>query len=859
MIKRSVFQIEENWTFRQANDESSPLLPVSQFPTNVHLDLIANGLIPEPFFSSKEDEVQWVGEKSWEYQTSFVGPSKCYEKAVLAFEGLDTYASVELNGRDILKTDNMFIPERVDVTKLLKDGEDNQLTITFQSAFLSGKKVVERYPDHLWGCWNGDPSRLAVRKAQYHYGWDWGPTLLTCGPWRPIALETYSSRIADLSFRTDIDASLKSAEVIAKADIEDRCSSSRVKFGIYLHGGEISSEIVAVNDGHAVATFRTQNPELWYPFGYGKQPIYTLKATLLADNQELDSASKSFGLRSVKLIERELKDASGTSFFFQINNIPIFCGGSNWIPADSFIPRITPQKYRDWVKLALEGNQVMLRVWGGGIFEEEAFYDACDEMGVLVWQDFLFACGNYPTHDEFLDSVYREAKSNVKLLRHHPSIIVWAGNNEDYQYAESTGLDYDPTDGDPGNWLSSSFPARYIYEELLPTVIQELAPDTPYRYGSPWGGKTTTDQSIGDLHQWNVWHGTQEKYQNFSSLSGRFVSEFGMEALPSLRTIHSFLPLDSSDLYSQSLTMDHHNKAAGHERRLATYLTENIRYPFTPLAQYIYSTQLMQAECLSTAYRLWKREWKGPGKEYCAGALLWQLDDCWPGTSWSIVDYYLRPKSAYFAVKRELAHLTVGMKRIVEERARDKYTKAYVQEIHKIELWAVNLGLEKRIVNVILKAWDVVTGNQTLYKNIHEDFILEPNRSTEIDVFELLIRLKGSNERKASDHNEIKTVIAAYLIENGTQVARAVNWFEPLKYVPLQKPKALKMEVASDMKSFLIETDIPVKGLVVECENDEVRFEDNCVDCVPGERVAIGVSGLGREDELTARFLGMEL
>ncbi|KAI9739837.1 MAG: hypothetical protein M1835_003190 [Candelina submexicana] len=298
--------------------------------------------------------------------------------------------------------------------------------------------------------------------------------------------------------------------------------------------------------------------------------------------------------------------------------------------------------------------------------------------------------------------------------------------------------------------------------------------------------------------------------------------------------------------------MDHHNKAAGHERHLTTYLTENIRYPFTPLAQYIYCTQLMQAECPATAYRLWKREWKGPGKEYCSGALVWQLNDYWPGTSWSLIDYYLRPKSAYWAVKRELKHLTLGMKRVVEQKRRDSYTRAYVEKIHRIELWAVNLGLEKRTVDVAVKAWDVVTGEEFFCEIIREDSVLEANRSTEVDVFEIPVRRKNESE-------EIRTVVAAYLVEDGQQVARAVNWSEPLKYVPLQKPKALKMDVAPDMKSVYIESDVPLKGLVVECENDDVRFEDNCVDIVPGKKVLVGVNGLQKEDELTARYLDMDL
>ena len=311
----------------------------------------------------------------------------------------------------------------------------------------------------------------------------------------------YSSRISDLYFTTEVDKSLKSAEVVAKADVVGE--GAEVKFEISLNGETVSAETVKVEKGFATATFRTQNPELWYPATYGKQPMYTLNATLASGKTEYDTVSKRFGLRKAELVQRKLEDAPGTTFFFEINNIPVFCGGSDWIPADNLIPRITPQKYRDWVKLLIDGNQIMVRVWGGGIFEEKAFYDACDEMGVLVWQDFLFGCGNYPAHGEFLDLVQREARANVKLMRHHPSIVIWAGNNEDYQYQESENLHYDPKDKDPSNWLKSNFPARYIYEKLLPDVTKELVPGTYYHPGSPFGGKDTTDPTIGDIHQWN--------------------------------------------------------------------------------------------------------------------------------------------------------------------------------------------------------------------------------------------------------------------------------------------------------------------------------------------------------------------
>lgn len=328
--------------------------------------------------------------------------------------------------------------------------------------------------------------------------------LMTCGPWRPVNLEVYSSRIADLYSRTKLDESFKNAEVTATAEVEGGAEDDSVFFRISLDGEEKGTATAKVDRGAATVTLHMPDPQLWYPAGYGKQPLYELTATLTAKEAHLDVSSKRIGLRRAELIQRSLVDASGTTFFFQVNNVPIFCGGSNWIPADNFIPKISRQRYRDWIKLMVDGNQAMVRIWGGGIFEESALYEACDEMGILVWQDFLFGCGNYPAYPEFLQSVEREAIANVKRLRHHPSIVIFAGNNEDYQYMESEGLEYDPMDKKPANWLKTTFPARYIYEKLLADVCKDLIPDIYYHYGSPYGGgKDTRDQTVGDLHQWN--------------------------------------------------------------------------------------------------------------------------------------------------------------------------------------------------------------------------------------------------------------------------------------------------------------------------------------------------------------------
>ena len=661
----------------------------------------------------------------------------------------------------------------------------------------------------------------------------------------------YESRLTDVHVDVDVEASLKSSKVVAHAEIEGRATS--VRFDISLRGKKVASETVSLNGSSAAATFQVQNPELWYPIRYGEQPLYVVNATLLHEDSEKDSVAKRIGLRRLELIQRPLDDQPGTTFFFQVNNIPVFCGGSNWIPADNFIPRISAERYRDWIKLVADGNQFMLRVWAGGIYEEQALYDACDEQGILVWQDFMFGCGNYPANKEFLASVEREARENIKLLRHHPCIAIWAGNNEDYQYAESEPLDYDPTDTNPDNWLKSKFPARYIYEKLLPDVCGDLIPNVYYHPGSPWGGTSTTDPTVGDIHQWNVWHGTQEKYQNFDKLVGRFVSEFGMEAFPSIKTIDAFLPKgkDDPERYAQSSTVDFHNKAGGHERRIALYLVENMRYAPDPLEHFIYCTQLMQAECLASAYRLWKREWRGPGREYCAGALVWQINDCWPVTSWAICDYYLRPKHAYYTVKREMAPLSIGMTR--HERTQEcgrKHTRVQIETAVDIEIWGSNLALTDVTADCVVKAWDVETGSETYSKTVAGSYCLPANRSTEIAAFKVPVAKENAGL-------ENRTVVAGYLYRDGEQIARYVNWPEPLKYLHLSKPKDLKVELASCGSKVLLSAEVPVKGLAVECEDDDVKFSDNLVDLVPGEVVAIGVTGASAETKFTTQYLGM--
>ncbi|KAK6722074.1 Beta-mannosidase B [Fusarium graminearum] len=465
----------------------------------------------------------------------------------------------------------------------------------------------------------------------------------------------------------------------------------------------------------------------------------------------------------------------------------------------------------------------------------------------------MFACGIYPAWPELLKSIDQEARANIKRLRHHPSIVIWAGNNEDYQVRESENLTYDFDDHDPESWLKTDFPARYIYEKLLPEACRDLNSNAVYHIASPWGGKVTTDPTIGDIHQWNVWHGSQQNYQDFDKLVGRFVSEFGMEGFPNIKTIDAFLPKgkDDPERFTSSSTVDFHNKADGQQRRLGLYMAENFRFAIDPLEDYIYYSQLLQAEALASAYRLWKRQWQGPKKEYCSGALVWQTNDCWPVTSWAICDYYLRPKHAYYTIKREMAPVTIGMTRREHKHPKDKYTRVDVETKTQVEIWGSNLNLKDVTVDCVVKAWNVETGEETHSQTVSSELVLQSNRSTEIKILDVPVK-------KPHADLEAKTVVGAYLYQDGKQIARYVNWPEPLKYLHFQKPKELKVKINEETNTVEISAEVPMKGLALECEDDDVRFDDNLVDIVPGEVVKIGIKGAKKDTVLKTQYLGMQ-
>lgn len=798
----------------------------AQVTGSVQQTLLEAGLIPDPFYGRNELDVQWVGEKDWLYRSSLQISEATLAKPYidLCFEGLDTFATAYLNGEKILETDNMFIPHRINIKDKLRVG-NNDLLIHFESALRRGREIEAAHGGPR-PCWNGDSSRLFVRKAQYHYGWDWGPVVMCAGPWRDVYLESYETRIADIYTETRLENDFKKGVLDVAITFEGKLEDNQVFIDLYAPDGKALLSKVYTNKVGNMAeglqpnvgfrevleqTFKLDNPQLWYPHGYGEQPLYKLVVKI----QNGDTKEFRLGFRDIQIVQEKVKDEEGSSFFFKVNGIEMFVGGANWIPDDLLLNRISEKRYRERITQARDANMTMLRVWGGGIYESDIFYDICDELGIMVWQDFMFACGIYSAYPEFLENISREAEANVKRLRHHSSIVLWCGNNEDYQIAESVGQ-Y----GSKGD--ASKFEAIVIYEKILPDICKRLDPTRFYWPGSPYGGPDSFNGTIGDRHVWDIWHGPMAPYQQYIKYEGRFVSEFGMQSYPSLKTLESTLP--EAERFPQSRTMVHHNRAFtpgfgpdGH-RRLGVYLSDNLRDPVT-LSGYVYATQFVQAEAMRYAYSSFRRRWGVPGKRGVSGALVWQLNDCWPVTSWAIVDSFGIPKPAYYTIKRELEPVTLGLWR----------TGGFSNN-EGCEIWATNAKNDTRTGTLELRAYNFA-GQEIAHEK--RDVIINPNSTTELGSW---------NVKDAM-------VISAKLLEKTSVTARAALWSEPFKYYEIPNPE---LEVEAISKTQLkLSVRKPAKGIWLTAACD-----DNFLDLIPGDDAIVNLQE--ELEQVKAQWLGGE-
>ncbi len=609
-------------------------------PGTVHTDLLACRRIADPYYRRNELGVQWIDTVQWLYRKEFVVTASFLRADIveLVAEGLDTYAKISINGTTIAETANMFIGHRFNVKSHLCQGK-NVIEIIFDSPTSRSKQLEKKFGALRVAL---EPHRVYVRKAQYSFGWDWGPKLTTSGIWRSISLEASSNARLRDPFVKVVSVNRRKAVLRASINV-DRFGDVPLTLRVDVRGhGAFIACHSAVKGGAAGMEILIPSPHLWWPNGYGGQPIYSAVFTLMNGDDEIDRVEVPFAVRTVKLLQEE--DREGRSFIFEINNVRIFCKGADWIPSDNFIPRISPSTYETLLKLARDAHMNMIRVWGGGIYEQEIFYDLCDRLGLMVWQDFMHACGEYPETSSFLREAGHEAEAVVKRLRNHPSIVLWCGNNEcEWLFCtENPGKGPDEMNG------------SVIFRKILPQVCRSFDGTRPYWRSSPFGSGFPNAESDGNHHQWIVWSFWKD-YPEYERDYGRFVTEFGFQAPANRRTFeHVTLP---SDRYPQSRVMEHHNKQTEGTERLVRFQAAHYRIAGS-FDEFIYKGQLVQAEALKCAVEHWRRR-----KFRTAGALFWQLNDCWPVSSWAVIDSALRPKAAYYYAKRFFSPVLVSFKK----------------------------------------------------------------------------------------------------------------------------------------------------------------------------------------------------
>jgi len=781
-------------------------------PGSIYRDLQANGEIPEPFFGDNELKVRWVEEEDWIYTARETLPAAWLERlrqaerewrVDLVCEGVDTFGTLFVNGYKVGRTDNAFIPWRFSLPRHVIEDSRLDLLVYIESS----TKVAERLQGantDIHGAF--DTSRAYVRRPQYLTGWDWGPRLSGAALWRPVRLELFHfSRIDDVMVRTKELHEGQKAVVEVHVETETFSPISDLSLEVTIldpdrnDTARETKTIKKAREGERQQTFclEIERPRLWFPRGYGEQPLYNALITLQRGDETLDQRNIQFGIRTVRLLRE--KDEFGESFVFSVNNTPVFCKGYNWIPADIFPGTMTTERYHALLEKVVESNANCLRIWGGGIYEDDVFYETCDRLGIMVWQDFMFACSEYPEDEEFLTQVRNEAETIVKRLRSHPAIILWCGNNEN-EWMHS---------GREGGW--KTLRGLSIYTGILPEVCKRLDPDRPYWQSSPFGGDDPNSEEQGDRHNWNVWSAWNDM-EKYLEDRGRFISEFGFQSLPHRDTVASFAgeEYDSLTLADDAFTAHQKQDYLGNVR-LLRYLLYYLTIP-RDMNDFIYATQVMQAEALKTAVEHWRSR-----KFLTAGSLVWQFNDCWPVISWSVLDYFQRPKAAWYFARRFFAPLLISL-----ERDGDDICCA-----------VVNDSMEEVRGEIVLEVRDSI--GDSVEKHRHP-ITLRPNEPAHT----LRVGLDMLNITDSSRQYVRATLESR---DGGGIIARNRYFLSRLRKIKWDKPgieiKDIRME--SDTTGGVVLTSRTLaKSVEIACDNIPLnRFSDNFFDLDAGEEKCI--------------------
>ncbi len=815
-------EISKGWTFKQARGNNWYPATV---PGVVQTDLMDNQIIEDPFFRLNERGIQWVDKEDWIYKTTLNVPADIFAKEhiELDFKGLDTYADVYLNDSCILRTNNMFREWRVDVKGLLKK-DGNELRIFFNSPIRVDMPKFEAitYPLEAGNdqSQNGGifDMKLSVfaRKAGYHYGWDWGPRIVTSGIWRPVYLEGWNdARILNIHY-IQSDVTAKKAVLKARTQvITDKDGSATLT--IKAEGVKNAwTKTVRLKKGinTVEADLVVNNPRLWWSNGLGEAYLYPFTATLAMDGKEADKRTDKLGLRSLKVIN--VKDKDGHTFYFELNGVPVFAKGANYIPQDNFLPRVTPERYKKTILDAVNANMNMLRIWGGGIYENDIFYDLCDQYGILVWQDFMFACSTYPMNPDMLDNIRQEAIDNVIRLRNHPSIAIWCGNNENHTAWFNWG--WIPKYKQLGVLDELRKDYKDVFHDVLPEVVSEYDPTAFYWPSSPYGGDPDAKcesgkanwNPNGDAHYWGVWH-ARDSIANYNHIRARFFSEYGFQSFPEYQSVLKYAPEERDhNIYSE--VMMSHQRGGSHANGLIEwYLLNEYRKP-KDFPNFLYMGQLLQGDAIKTAIEAHRRD-----MPYCMGTLFWQHNDCWPVASWSSRDYYGRWKAQHYFSKKAFRDILVSP----------------IQENGKLDVYVVSDRLKATKGTLDIRVMDL-KGNVVYAKKTR---VTLPANTSKVQFTAPVASLLGTKQA-----NEV--VVNVRFTESGKTDVYSNNYFLT-RYKDIDFPQATIRSTsvaAGDGFDVTLQSDFFARGVFLSINGIDNFFSDNYFDLLPNEPVTIHVT-----------------
>jgi beta-mannosidase len=798
-------------------------------PGCVHTDLLRAGKIADPFYGTNEKDQQWIERTDWEYRTSLAADDAllAHERVELVFRGLDTFAEVLVNGHSVLRADNMFRSWRVDVRRQLVKG-DNKVLVRFRSPLAAVKPAYDKLPYRLPAINDQADEMLSMfaRKAPYHYGWDWGPRFVTSGVWRPATIEAWDgARLDDVQvFQRELTDARARLRVTAAVEAT---RAGKAKLTVTPSDGATPVTVEATllpGTNKIGAEITIDKPERWWPNGLGAQKLYTLTTALAVDEQARGARATRIGLRTLEVVSARDKD--GKSFTIKVNGAPVFMKGANYIPSDSFLDRVTTDRYRALLQAAKDANMNMLRVWGGGVYEDDRFYDLADELGLLVWHDFMFACSMYPGDDAFLENVRREAVENVRRIRNHASLALWAGNNEIEAAWQQWGWQWK---FHLGKAAQATIDRDYkrIFHEILPRVVAEEDPGRFYTPSSPSAnepGVPPNKLGWGDNHYWGVWH-AEAPYTDYATHTSRFMSEYGFQSFPTLDSVARYASPDQWRIDSPVM-LSHQRHPRGNQL-VKTYMDRDFRVP-KDFASFLYMSQVLQATVIQYGAEAHRRHWP-----YNAGSLYWQLDDCWPVASWSGIDYFGRWKALHYAARRFFAPVLVSP---VEDNGA---VRAFVVNDRRAD---VHAHLSARLVDF---------DGQELSR--HEtDVVAKANTSA--------VAWSVSKREILRGADPAHVVLVFELREGATLLSRNLMLFEKMRDLALPPPELqVAVEARGADAAVRVTARRFARAVYLSTADGEGAFSDNFFDLLPGESVTVTWKGPPGGPEVDAARLSTAL